>query len=137
MKSNCPSLAYIPKNPIKEKLLYMLLLVDQYSSGTVSSQTIHMSRELFMLPQWHVKTHNITYSSQLIVYLDLELVENHFLLFWNWPRNDLVQNGQNVTGNKLYRSQVQSTYRRIYIRIYRNDLIQRDILWIIQTIHMF
>ena len=81
MKSNCPSLAYIPKNPIKEKLLYMLLLVDQYSSGTVSSQTIHMSRELFMLPQWHVKTHNITYSSQLIVYLDLELVENHFLLF--------------------------------------------------------
>ena len=96
----------------------MLLLVDQYSSGTVTSQTIHMSRELFMLPQWHVKTHNITYSSQLIVYLDLELVENHFFCYFGIDPETIrfktvkIWPGINFTDHKF--NQCTAVYMYVY-----------------------
>ena len=74
-----------------------------------------------------MKTHNVTYSSQLIVYLDLELVKNHFYCYFRIERETIWFNGQ-MTGNEPYRVQIQSMFRRIYVSIYRYDLIQRDIL---------
>ena len=101
----------------------MLLLVDQYSSGTVSSQTIHMSRELFMLPQWHVKTHNITYSSQLIVYLDLELVKNHcfVILELNQKRFGSKQSNDRKWTSPNTSSIDVPPYIREYIQIWFNS----------------
>ena len=137
MKTNCPRLAYIPKNPIKEKLRYVttsrpvLKWYCYFPNYSHVTWVIHAPTMTCENTQYHLLVPADRLFGSRISW------ESFFVILELTPKRFGSKRSKFLTGNKLYRSQVQSMYRRIYIRIYRYDLIQRDILWIILTIHMF